>query len=78
MAEEIKETKETKETKEVEKTDTGKIFKTILKVLLGIALLFLGLLLIWAWKRELFILIKGCLGLFLLLAGLITLAIAKE
>jgi hypothetical protein len=75
MAEEIK---ETKETKEVEKTDTGKVFKTMLKVLLGIALLLVGLWLLLVWKQDLFVLIKGGMGLFLILAGLITLAIAKE
>lgn len=75
MAEEVK---ETKETKEAEKTDTGKVFKTMLKVLLGIALLLVGLWLLWAWKSDLLILIRGGIGLFLILAGLITLAIAKE
>lgn len=72
MAEEVK------ETKEAEKTDVNKIFKTILKVLLGIALLLIGLWLVWQWKRDLLVLIKGGLGLFLILAGVITLAIAKE
>lgn len=70
-------TEETK-TQEVEKTDGGKIFKTVLKVLLGVALLVVGLILVVAWKRELLVLIKGGLGLFFILAGAITLAIAKE
>ncbi len=73
MAEEVK------ETKEAEKTDsTDKIFKTILKVLLGIVLLVLGVVLLWVWKSDLLVLIKGCAGPFLILAGVITLAIAKE
>lgn len=71
MAEETK-------TQEAEKTEGGKIFKTIFKVLLGIALLIVGLVLVVAWKGELLVLIKGGLGLFLILAGAITLAIAKE
>lgn len=77
MAEEVKEVKETKEP-EKEKTDSDKVFKTILKVLLGIAFLVLGVVLLWIWRGDLLILIKGCVGPFLVLAGVITLAIAKE
>jgi hypothetical protein len=33
---------------------------------------------LYAWRFDLFVVIKGCIGLFLILAGLITLAIAKE
>ena len=72
MAEEVK------ETKEQEKTDGGKAVKTFLKVLLGIVLLALGGYLVLRWWGHLFNLIKGCAGLFLILAGVITLAIAKE
>lgn len=75
MAEEVKETKETKET---EKADSGKAFKTALKVLLGIAFLALGLYLVFRWWWHLIHLVQGCSGLFLILAGVITLAIAKE
>jgi len=50
----------------------------IIKVIIGLALLALGGLAIKAWWFELLTLIKGCIGLFLILAGIITLAIAKE
>lgn len=72
MAEEVK------ETKEVEKTDSDKIFKTVLKVVLGLVLLVLGAYLIVRWKWDIWTLIKGCAGPFLILAGVIALAIAKE
>lgn len=66
------------ETKEVEKKEGGKAVKTLLKVILGLALLAVGIALVWAWRADLWILIRGGLGLFLVLAGVITLAIAKE
>lgn len=72
MAEEVK------ETKEAEKTDTGKVFKTVLKVLLGVALIAVGGYLVFRWWWHLIHLVQGGLGLFLILAGVITLAIAKE
>lgn len=69
MAEEIKE----------EKKENGKnVIKTILKYILGAILVVLGIGLVIAWRIELLIVIKGCLGLFLVLAGAITLAIAKD
>lgn len=70
MAEEIKQ--------EEKKGNVKKVLSTILKVILGLAFLALGVLAIRAWKSDLLVVIKGCLGLFLLLAGIITLAIAKE
>lgn len=72
MAEEVK------ETKEPEKADTGKGVKTLMKYVLGIALAAAGVGLVWAWHKDLLVLIKGGLGLFLILAGAITIAIAKE
>ncbi len=61
------------------KTDSGKkMFATALKVALGLLLIVLGVLMVFKWLGALQIIIKGCLGLFLVLAGLITLAIAKE
>ncbi len=72
MAEEVK------ENKEQEKKDSGKGVKTFLKVILGIVFLGLGAYLIWRWRWDLIALVKGSIGLFLILAGAITLAIAKE
>ncbi|OGX40960.1 MAG: hypothetical protein A2984_01830 [Omnitrophica WOR_2 bacterium RIFCSPLOWO2_01_FULL_41_12] len=70
MAEEVKQ--------EETKTDVKKIFSTILKVILGLAFLVLGVVAIVSWWSDLLLVVKGCLGLFLILAGVITLAIAKE
>jgi len=54
------------------------VVKTIFKVILGILLIALGLRLVWIWRIPLWTVIQGCLGPFLVLAGIITLAIAKE
>jgi hypothetical protein len=54
------------------------VFGTMVKVAIGLALLVLGAALILRWLPCLKILVKGTLGLFLVLAGVITLAIAKE
>lgn len=70
MAEEIKQ--------EEKKENVNKIISTIFKVILGLAFLALGVLAIIVWWYDLLLVIRGCIGLFLLLAGLITLAIAKE
>lgn len=51
---------------------------TLLKVLLGVVFIVLGILAVVNWWGSLVELFKGCIGLFLILAGLITLAIAKE
>jgi len=56
----------------------GKVFSAVVKVLLGLVFLALGVLALINWWQDLLTLIRGCLGLFLVLAGLITLAIAKE
>ncbi|MBM3246175.1 MAG: hypothetical protein FJZ13_02475 [Candidatus Omnitrophica bacterium] len=58
--------------------DAKRVISTIFKVILGLVFLAFGVLAIIAWKQDLFTVIKGCLGLFLILAGIITLAIAKE
>jgi hypothetical protein len=52
--------------------------KTLLKYVIGALLVIGGIALIWAWRGSLWIVVKGCLGLFLVLAGAITIAIAKE
>ncbi len=70
MAEEIKQ--------EEQKTDVKKIASTIFKVILGLVFLAMGVLAIMAWWKDLLLVIRGCIGLFLILAGVITLAIAKE
>jgi hypothetical protein len=56
------------------KKNSGMIFK----VILGLAFLALGALALLRWWQELLLIVKGGIGLFLLLAGVITLAIAKE
>jgi fatty acid desaturase len=70
MAEEVKQ--------EEKKEEAKKIMSTIFKVILGIAFLVLGALAILRWWVLLLNLGKGSIGLFLILAGIITLAIAKE
>jgi len=70
MAEELKQ--------EEKKAEAKKIISTIFKVILGLVLLGLGALAIVRWWEMLLIMVKGCIGLFLILAGVITLAIAKE
>ncbi len=55
-----------------------RVLKVILKVIVGIALIILGLLGIWTWRLDVLALIKGSAGLILILAGLICFLIAKE
>lgn len=69
----------TEEVKQEEtKCEAKKIFSTIFKVLLGIAFLILGALAIISWWPDLLLVIRGCIGPFLVLAAIITFAIAKE
>lgn len=70
MAEELKQ--------EEKKPQGSKVLSTLFKVILGISFLALGAGMIIAWWGDLLILVRGCVGLFLILAGVITLAIAKE
>jgi uncharacterized membrane protein len=70
MAEEIKQ--------EEKKTDSKNVLSTILKVLLGLVFLVAGVGAIVVWRQDLISLIKGSIGLFLILASLITFAIAKD
>ena len=61
------------------KPEPSKMGSTILKVFLGLVFLALGVLAVMKWwDPAILMLIKGCIGPFLLLAGVITLAIAKE
>ena len=66
------------EVKQEEKKEPSKVLSTIFKVVLGLAFLVLGVAAIIAWRYELLLVVKGCIGGFLILAGIITLAIAKE
>jgi len=66
------------ENKEAGKTDVKKIFWTVFKVILGLVFLALGVLAIMKWWGDLLAVVRGCIGLFFILAGIITLAIAKE
>lgn len=61
---------------EVKKTSNNA--KMVIKLILGVALIVIGLIALISWYKELFTIIKGCIGLFVILAGAITLAIAKE
>ncbi|MCM8800685.1 MAG: hypothetical protein NC912_01510 [Candidatus Omnitrophica bacterium] len=74
MAEEVKR----EEKQEEKKVEIGKVVSTIFKVILGLVFLILGIWAIIAWRKDLWLVIKGCIGPFLVLAGVITLAIAKE
>ncbi|MDD5119930.1 MAG: hypothetical protein PHR84_01295 [Candidatus Omnitrophica bacterium] len=58
--------------------DAKKTMSMIFKVILGLALLVLGGWLTLTFWESLLMIIKGGIGLFLILAGVITLAIAKE
>ena len=70
MAEEVKQ--------EEKKVDVKQVLWTIFKVILGLVFLGLGVFAIINWWGNLLLVVKGCIGLFLILAGIITLAIAKE
>ena len=74
MAQDEKQSSDTKKTC----CDAKKTLSTLFKVVLGLAFLVLGGLAILKWWESLLISVKGCIGLFLILAGVITLAIAKE
>ncbi|MFH0918448.1 MAG: hypothetical protein V1830_04875 [Candidatus Omnitrophota bacterium] len=58
--------------------DPKKTLATLFKVVLGLAFLVLGGLAILKFWGALLVIIQGGIGLFLILAGVITLAIAKE
>ena len=53
-------------------------FNTALKIILGLALLISGGMAVWVFRSEVLALIKAGIGFVLLLAGAITLAIAKD
>jgi len=70
MAEEIK----SEEKQKCCKNGSG----AFLKVILGLVFLGLGAYATYRWLPNLKFMIKACIGPFLLLVGVITLAIAKE
>ncbi|MCD6133960.1 MAG: hypothetical protein J7J25_00295 [Candidatus Omnitrophica bacterium] len=74
MAEEEKKDMEKKE----EKKPASEAAKTFLKIVLGLIFVLGGLALVVVWWKELLSVIKGTLGLFLIMVGAIILAIAKE
>lgn len=68
MAEEVK--------KEEKKENKG--LATFFKVILGLVFLVFGGWALYKGRHDLLVVIKGTIGLFFILAGIITLAIAKE
>ncbi|MBP7216200.1 MAG: hypothetical protein KBA46_02835 [Candidatus Omnitrophica bacterium] len=68
MAEEVKQ----------EKNAGKNIAGMMIKVILGLALLAVGAYFVYRWWPPLLLVIKAGIGPFCILAGLITLAIAKE
>jgi hypothetical protein len=67
-----------KDQQEQKKSSEGA--KMVGKIILGIVFIALGLFFMvkLAWWRDLWIMIKGGIGPFLILAGIITIAIAKD
>jgi len=77
--EEQKEEDIAKEIEELEKEDKGKeVFKTALKIALGIVFILIGVVLFIRWWPSFLVVLKGCLGPFLIFAGIIAIAIARE
>jgi hypothetical protein len=54
------------------------VSKMVLKVLIGIVLMALGAVSIYYWWPELLVIIKGMIGIILILVGLIFFAITKD
>lgn len=50
----------------------------IIKALIGVALVILGAWLVYLWRADLLTLIRGGLGLFLVLCGLIAFALIAD
>jgi len=75
MAEEAK---QAEQAQPEEKKSASEVAKTVMKVMLGIVLVGLGVSAVFAWWQDLLEVIRGCIGLFLILAGIITIAIARD
>ncbi len=61
-----------------EEKKSSEVFKTALKIALGGIIFLIGVWAVIGWWEYLWQVFKGCIGIFLILAGLITIAIAKE
>lgn len=70
MAEEVKQ--------EEGKTEGEKAPSAFFKIILGLVFLALGVAAIFRWWDIILYLIRGCIGPFFILAGIVTLAIAKD
>ena len=79
MEEQAKTTQENEVKAEVkEEKSSSENSKMVLKIILGVILVILGIWAVIGWWSSLVTVFKGCIGLFLLMAGAITFAIAKE
>ena len=52
--------------------------KSTVKIVVGVLLIIFGILSLLQWYPDLLLLIRGCIGLFLIAAGAIAIVIAKE
>ncbi|MCK5288766.1 MAG: hypothetical protein KAI91_03370 [Candidatus Omnitrophica bacterium] len=52
--------------------------KSTVKIVVGVLLILCGVFSLIQWYPDLFALIRGCIGLFLIAAGAIAIVIAKE
>ena len=66
------------EEKKAAKKSAKEVVGKILKVILGIALVVLGIWGIYLWRVDVLTIIRGAVGVVFLLAGIICFAIAKE
>ena len=63
---------------EAKKVGGNRVAATLIKVVLGLAFLAFGAWLVYKGWYYLLVMVKGSVGIFFILAGIITLAIAKE
>ncbi|MEA3328258.1 MAG: hypothetical protein U9Q08_00735 [Candidatus Omnitrophota bacterium] len=61
-----------------EKKSAKKTTAMLLKIVLGVVLVVFGLAAIITWRQDVLSLIKGTLGIVIVLGGIICFAIAKE
>jgi len=76
--EEEKKVEQTENIEPKEEKKSSDTLRMVVKILIGIVLVVLGLLAIWFFKKALWTVIKGCIGPFLVLVGLIFFAIARD